>query len=294
MAAVGYYIFYAFAWVFSFLPLGVLYVISDFFYLIIYFVFGYRKKVVRQNIKNSFPEKSEKERIKIEKKFYHHLIDIFIETIKLMHISEKEIKRRNKFINIDVAKDLFTKGKPIIGVVGHYNNWEWFNNMQLYSKHLGLAIYKPINNKRFEKFMNKIREKYGAKAVPMHETLRKLIQLKKQGILPFTLLVADQSPVKEEINYWTKFLNQDTPVYLGVEKIAKKFDHAVVFMKMRKPKRGYYETEIVLITDKPKETKDFEITEKHVSLLEELIKEKPEYWIWSHRRWKHKKTKADD
>jgi len=294
MAAIGFYIFYAFAWLISLLPLPILYVISDIFYFFIYIIFGYRKKIVRKNLKNAFPEKSKKELLKIEKKFYHHLIDIFIETIKIMHISDKEIKRRNKFINIDIAKDLFKTGKAVIGVVGHYNNWEWFNNMQLYSKHQGLAIFKPINNKRFEKFMNKIREKYGALAVPMHETLRKLIQLRKEGILPFSLMVADQSPVKEEINYWTRFLNQDTPVYLGVEKIAKKFDYAVVFMKMRKVKRGYYETEIVLITDKPKETKDFEITERHVALLENLIKEQPEYWIWSHRRWKHKKTKIND
>jgi len=294
MAAIGFYIFYAFAWLISFLPLGVLYVISDIFYFFIYVIFGYRKKIVRQNLKNAFPEKSDKELLRIEKRFYHHLIDIFIEIIALMHMSIDEIKRRNKFISKDLMQRLYDKNIGIVGVVGHYNNWEWFNNLQLYTKYQGLAIYKPIENKRFENFTNNIREKYGSVTVPMRETLRKLIQLKKENILPFSLMVADQSPVKEEINYWTTFLNQDTPVYLGVEKIARKFNYAVVFLKMQKIKRGYYETEMILITDNPKETKEYEITEKHVSILEEMIKQKPENWIWSHRRWKHKKPKAND
>ncbi len=294
MAAIGFYIFYAFAWVISFLPLKILYVISDIFYFFIYVILGYRKKIVRKNLKNAFPKKSKKELLKIEKKFYHHLIDIFIEIIALIHMSDDEIKRHNKFINKDLTQSLYDKNIGIIGVVGHYNNWEWFNNLQLYTKYQGLAIYKPLKNKRFEKFTNNIRQKYGAIAVPMRKTLRKLIQLKKENILPFSLMVADQSPVKEEINYWTTFLNQDTPVFLGVEKIARKFNYAVIFLKMRKIKRGYYETEMILITDNPKETKEFEITEKHVSILEEIINEQPEYWMWSHRRWKHKKPKTDD
>lgn len=289
MSKIGFYIFYAFAWTISFLPMSVLYVISDFFYLIIYKIFGYRKKVVRENLKNSFPKKTDKELYQIEKKFYHHLIDIFVEVIAIQHMSEAEIMKRNKFVSNDIAEELINKNIGTIGVLGHYNNWEWLNSLQLYSKYQGLAIYKPLTDKNFEKYMNNIREKWGAKAVPMHETLRKLIQLKKENILPFVMLVSDQSPTKNEINYWTTFLNQETPVFLGVEKIAQKFNYAVVFVKMTKIKRGYYQTELILITDKPKETKEFEITEKHVAILEDLINEQPEYWIWSHRRWKHKR-----
>ncbi len=294
MKLVGYYIFYGFAWLLSFLPMGVLFIISDMFYVLVYYLFGYRKKVVVSNLKNSFPEKSDKEILIITKQFYHHLVDIFIELIGIMHMSEKSIKKRMKYKNLDLIYELHKEGKGIAGVTGHYNNWEWLNSFQLFSSkekanYQGMAIYKPLSDKNFEKFLNQIRERFGAKAVPMNNTLKELIMLKRKSVMPFPILVSDQSPVKNEINFWTDFLNQETAVYLGAEKLAQKLDMAVIFVKIRKVKRGYYETEFELITKNAKETTEGEITKKHVKILEDLIKENPQYWMWSHKRWKHKR-----
>ena len=294
MKLVGYYIFYGFAWLLSLLPMKILYFISDIFYVLVYNIFGYRKKIVISNITNSFPEKSKEEINRIAKQFYHHLIDIFIELIAMLHMSEKSIRKRMKYKNLDLFYELQQEGKGIAGVTGHYNNWEWLNSFQLFSSkekanYQGLAIYKPLSDKNFEKFLNRIREKFGAKAIPMNNTFKELLRQKRKSELPFPILISDQSPIKEEINFWTNFLNQETAVYLGAEKLAQKLDMAVVFLKIRKIKRGYYETSFELITKNAKETTEGEITKKHVKLLEDLIKENPQYWMWSHKRWKHKR-----
>ena len=289
MKNIAYYLFYSFAWFISILPMKLQYVISDFFYIIIYYIVRYRRDVVATNLKKSFPQKTEKELKKIEKAYYHHLLDLFIEVISMINISDKSIKKRNKFMNIELLDDLSKRNIGVVGVAGHYCNWEWFNYLNANCNYRGLAIYKPLSDKNFEKFMNSIREKYGSIAVPMKRTLKQLIIQTRKGELPFSMMVADQSPGNDENNYWTTFLNQETPVYMGVEKIAKKFNHAVVFINMRKVKRGYYETSFELITDKPKETKDYEITEKHLRMLEKQITDTPEHWIWSHKRWKHKR-----
>ena len=287
MKKIAYYLFYSFAWFVSILPMKLQYLISDFFYLIIFYLAKYRRNVVANNLKNSFPNKTEKELKEIEKAFYHHLVDLFIEEMAMVSISDKEISKRNKFFNIELLDDLHKKNMGVIGVTGHYCNWEWLNYLEANCNYRGLAIYKPLSDKNFEKFMNKVREKYGSIAVPMKSTLKQLILQSRKNELPFSMMVADQSPGGDISSYWTNFLNQDTPVYLGVEKIAKKFNHAVVFISMRKVKRGYYETTFELITEKPNETAEFEITDKHTKLLENLINKKPEYWIWSHKRWKH-------
>jgi len=291
MKKIAYYLFYSFAWFVSVLPMKLQYLISDFFYLIIFYLAKYRRDVVRKNLRNSFPNKTEKEIKRIEKLFYHHLVDLFIEEMTMLTISSKKISKRNKFLNIELLDNLYRQNMGVIGVTGHYCNWEWLNYLEVNCNYRGLAIYKPLSDKNFEKFMNNVREKYGSIAVPMKRTLKQLIIQVRKNELPFSMMVADQSPGNDESNYWTTFLNQETAVYMGVEKIAKKFNHAVVFISMRKVKRGYYETSFELITDKPQETKDFEITEKHVRMLEKLIIDTPEYWIWSHKRWKHPRKK---
>ncbi len=287
MKKLVYYLFYSFAWFISILPMRLQYIISDFFYIITYYIVKYRREVVASNLRNSYPEKTEKEIKKIEKAYYHHFIDLFIEVMSMLTISEKSINKRNKFKNIELLDNLYEKNIGVVGVGGHYCNWEWFNYLETKCDYRGLAIYKPISDKNYEVFMNRVREKYGSIAVPMNNTLKQLLIQLREGELPFSLMIADQSPAKHETSYWTNFLNQDTAVYLGVEKIAKKYNQAVVFINMRKVKRGYYETTFELITEKPNETAEYEITEKHTRLLENLINEKPEYWIWSHKRWKH-------
>ena len=257
-------------------------------YIILYYIISYRKKVVYTNLKNSFPEKSEKERKAIAKKFYKHLADLFIENITIHFIKEKEILKRVKFTNIEILTNYYKQNKSVIAVLGHYGNWEYYLGMPLITKYLFVGVYKKLSNKLFNKLFIKTRSKFGAEPVEMHNTLRTLIKYANEKKLNFAGFVSDQTPTKSESHYWTKFLNQDTPVFLGVEKIAKKTNQPVVFLYMRKVKRGYYQVEIIKLFDNPKETKEHEITECHVKLLEKIIKEEPAYWLWSHRRWKHK------
>ena len=283
------YIIYGFVRLLSFLPLRILYILSDFIYLFVFKLFRYRKKVVTQNLLHSFPEKSNEEIKAIRKKFYHHFCDIFIETIKFWTISESEIKRRCKFLQPDFVNKYKEEGKSIIAIVGHYGNWEWMASFSAWHDYLFLPIYKPLHNKVFDKMYIRIRERFGAKTLTKQDTLRSMLSYRNQNIFTITAFIGDQTPNKRNIHYWTNFLNQDTPILQGTERIAKKMDQAVVYVYMRKIKRGYYEVEFIPLFDKPKQTNEFEITEKHTRVLEEIIKSEPAYWLWSHKRWKHKR-----
>lgn len=283
---VGFFIFI------SYFPLWVLYGIADFFYLILYYVVGYRRSVVKDNLKNSFPEKSEKERLAIEKKFYKHLADLIIEIIKYRTISKKEISRRCKIKNPEFLEKYNLKDRSIICIQGHYANWEWNTHIDsLFSQKI-LSVYKPLHNEIEDKFMIKIRERFGAMTVTKNRIIRTLARRQKAGELSAVGLVSDQVPDVTKSTYWMQFLNQDTPVFLGAEKMATMFDLPVIFIYVEKLKRGYYEMEFLPVTNNPKETKPFEITEKHVRLTEKMIQSAPEYWMWSHRRWKRKRSDA--
>lgn len=284
------YLAYAFCRLLSFLPLWLLYILSDFVFFIIYRVIAYRKKVVNQNLRNSFPEKSSEEIRKIRKEFYHHFCDLFIETIKLWNISEEEILRRCVFKNPDFFESYKAQGKSVIAVTGHYANWEWLSSLALHNIGSFLPIYKPLHNKVIDKMYIRIREKLGAKTLAKNDTLRTMIKYRNQGDFTVTAFIGDQTPNKKNLHYWTNFLNQDTPILQGTERIAKKLNQAVVYCKMTKIKRGYYEYEFIPIADTPKEMAENEITELHTRMLEDIINENPSYWLWSHKRWKHKKN----
>jgi KDO2-lipid IV(A) lauroyltransferase len=289
MNKISFFLFYIFAWFIAILPVRLQYLFSDGVFVIAYYLIGYRRNVVMQNLKNAFPEKTETELHIIEKKYYQHLVDVFIEVLAMFSLNEKRMQKRHKFINIELLQNLYDKNVGIVGVSGHYNNWEWLNFLNSKVNYIGLAIFKPISNPLYENFMNKIREKFGSLAVSMNNTLREIIEQKRKGKLPFVLMVSDQAPSYTEKNYWTQFLNQETLFFTGVEKIAKKYNFAVVFIKMRKIKRGYYETTFELITEEPLKTEEYFITKQYVEKLEELIKENPNYWLWSHKRWKNKR-----
>jgi KDO2-lipid IV(A) lauroyltransferase len=284
------YLAYAFCHLLSFLPLWVLYIFSDFVFFIIYRIIAYRKEIVNQNLKKSFPEKSSEEIRKIRKEFYHHFCDSFVETLKLWHISNDEILKRCVCKNPNFIKSYISQNKSIIAIVGHYANWEWLSSFAINNDSNIFAIYKPLHNKVFDKMYIQIREKLGSKTLAKNDTLRTMIKHKNQDHFTITLFIGDQTPNKNNLHYWTNFLNQDTPILQGAERISKKLDQAVVYCKMTKIKRGYYEYEFILITDNPKETKENEITEIHTRLLEDIIKENPSYWLWSHKRWKHKRN----
>jgi KDO2-lipid IV(A) lauroyltransferase len=289
MSAIAYYIFYPLNWVVTLLPLRILYVFSDLLFLVLYYFPSYRRKVVATNLKNSFPEKSGTELRIIEKKFYRHLADLFVETLSLTHMSEKEFLSRFTVSNLNIIEKLLAEKRDTIAVLGHYNNWEWLGAFPMYTKYKAVSIYKPLQNKYFDRFINNIRSKHGMVLTSMSNIIREIINDRKNNINTISAFISDQTPIKTEIKYWTTFLNQDTPVYMGTEKVASKYDMAIVFFNIQKIKRGYYNLNIELLFEHTSGLPEHLITETHVKRLEELIKDKPEFWIWSHRRWKHKR-----
>jgi len=291
MSNLGYYILFGIFWIIMLLPLRVLYLFSDILYFFSYYLIAYRKKVTLTNLKKSFPEKSSVEIRKIAKRFYRHLFDQFIESFKLLQMNEEQILKRFHYRNPEVLDELYSKNKSIITVFGHYGNWEWLASLPLIIKYKVLAIYKPLANSILDKFFIRLREKFGVMTVTIQQTLRKILDSQQNKELTIMFFLGDQRPMRRYIKYWTTFLNQDTPVLLGVEKIAKQTDQAVVFIDIQKKKRGFYEIVFTKLFENPKETEEFEITEKHIRTLEKIIINRPELWLWSHRRWKHEKLK---
>jgi KDO2-lipid IV(A) lauroyltransferase len=289
MSLIGYYIAYAIIRTVTLLPLNILYILSSPLYFFLYYFPGYRRDIVRTNLTNSFPEKSSDELAIIEKRFYRHLADIFLETLRGGYMPEKEIRRRFRVVNPELPESIIASGRDVLAVTGHYNNWEWLISTTLYIDVKTLIIYKPLSNKRFDKLIFRIRSRFGVTLTPMSYIAREIIKSRKEGINTMSVFIADQSPPRSEIHYRTRFMGQETPVYLGSEKIALKYDMAVLFMNIRKVKRGYYELSFEELFSETRGLPDHAITEAHVRRLEEIIRERPEYWIWTHRRWKHGK-----
>jgi KDO2-lipid IV(A) lauroyltransferase len=294
MGVIGFYLFYAVNWIITLLPLRVLYIFSDLLFVILYYIPSYRRKVVSLNLKNSFPEKSAEELATTEKKFYRHLADVFIETLKLTHLSNKQLLRRFIFTNPELLERLYKEGRDLVIVHSHYNNWEWLAPcLPLYTNYNNVSIYKPLRNILFDRFLNNLRSKNNMKLAPMSGIVREIIKNRKKNIISLYGFIADQTPAKPDIKYWTNFLNHETPVYLGPERIAVKYDMTIVFFNVQKVNRGHYSLTAELMFERTSGQPQYLITETHVKRLEELIKGKPEFWMWSHRRWKHKKPAPD-
>jgi len=285
------YLFVAIAWLISLLPFWLLRLKSDLLFLILYYVVRYRRKVVFQNLLNSFPEKPESEINQIARKYYRNLADIILEIIKLRHLTKDQLLSRVKVVNDQVLYDLYNKQKSVIVVMGHCGNWEWASIAGKYhTGHRSYGMAKPLSDPFFDNYMMKLRTRLNPDSIVHFKRFFRMM-VEKRDILTANLVAGDQTPTKSEINYWTTFLNQETAVFLGTEKIAKTLDMPVVYMDIQRSGRMRYEITLTLITDKPKETAEFEITEKHVRLLENAIRLHPDNWLWSHRRWKH--TRAD-
>ncbi|MDQ1296841.1 MAG: hypothetical protein QG611_820 [Bacteroidota bacterium] len=291
--ALGYYIFYIFNWIVTLLPLRVLYIFSDILFLFMYRVPGYRRKIVAENLKNSFPEKTHEELLEIEKKFYHHLCDMFIETGKLTHMSNRNLMKHFRVTNTELLDRLHGESRDIIAALGHYGNWEWMAILPLLIKFKVVTVYKPLQNKHFDRFMSDLRSINGMILTPMQYVVREVIINKKNNKRTLYAFITDQIPTKGDIKFWTNFLNQETPVYLGAEKVSSKYDMAMVFFRIQKIKRGYYDLNIELLFEHTAGLPEHFITETHVKRLEEVIRANPEFWIWSHRRWKHKRERPD-
>ena len=285
-----YIILYPFIWIISKSSFRLIYLFSDFLYIILYHVISYRKKLVRKNLALAFPEKTLSERKIIESKYYKHLSDLFLESFKSLNISEVDIKKRYSFKNIELLDELYKKKRNIILMGGHYASWEWFFIIDRLTDYKINAIYKKLSNKYFDSLIKKIRSKYNGNLISTKNTFKEILKNTKLKGLNIYGFASDQSPKKNKATYWNNFLNNLVPFHTGAEIIAKKYDMAVVYMNVEKVKRGYYLASFELITDKPKKYKDFKITEDFIKLLENQIFKAPEYYTWTHNRFKHRKT----
>lgn len=286
--AIAYYITYAFWRILSILPSRILYFISDFIYLIIYYIIGYRKKVVRKNLVTSFPERSIDEIKQLEKKFYKRLSDYFMETIKLLNMPAEKIKKRIKFENTEEINKLVSEGRSVTVYMSHSFNWEYVTSLPLHlieEAHCG-QIYHPLENEYFNKLFQKIRGQYGSENITMRNTLRRIIKFQRENQKFVIGFIADQVPTWESIHHWVDFLNHDTPVFTGTEKIARRTNSAVYYLDVKRIRRGHYSAKFDLITLNPNELPEFEITNIYFKKVEKSINEQPENWLWSHNRWK--------
>jgi len=299
MNKILYYVVYTWMFLHALLPFRLLYVLSDILYFFVYKVVGYRLKVVRHNLKMSFPDKTEAERKTIEREFYHHFCDYFVETLKLLHISDEEMGKRMKFENVELVRDLMKDGNSAMMFLGHYCNWEWVTSLNMHFSasengdiDLG-QIYKPLRNKAFDDLFLKMRSRFGSLGIPKNDTLRTIIKLRREMKQILIGFMADQTPSVRNIHYWTTFLNQDSPVFTGVERIAKQTGFAVVYLDIEKVKRGYYKATVKYITDDPKAEPENKITETYIRMMEKTILRNPAYWLWTHKRWKRTREQVE-
>ena len=274
----------------SLLPMGVLHFFSDLIYFPLYYVARYRRKVVRTNLTNAFPEKSEKEITQIEKKFYSAFCDYIVENLKLMDMNPEKAKKYLRFENTEeVERVMNENGKSCVLYIGHFFNWEFITSISLWFKnpdiHFG-TIYHPLANKAMDRLFIELREQYGAEAISMAQTLRRIMQLQKEGN-PFLIgFIADQVPYWEAIGHWLEFFHQETPVFTGAEKIARRINGCVFYLAIHREKRGRYVATFHKIAEDASNTEEFELTNRYYQLLEENIRQSPELWLWTHRRWK--------
>ena len=291
-----YYIVLTVWYLFSLLPMRVHYVISDLLFWLLYGVAGYRKSIVRKNLKESFPEKSEEDLRKIERGFYHFFCDYLVETVKLMTISREEIQRRMTFKGTEMVNEALESGQSCALYLGHLCNWEWVSSLPLWFTRKAVCgqIYHPLENKDFDRLFLRSRQRMDAVSIPMADTLRKILEYRKAGRPVVIGYISDQVPFWTNIHHWVDFLHHDTPVLTGTERIVRKFNHTVFFLDVRRVRRGYYEGEFKLMTREPQKMGEFEITDTYFRLLEESIRRAPEFWLWSHNRWKRTREEFNE
>ena len=288
---VGGSLLYTVAYLHALLPFRGLYILSDILYLLAYYVVRYRRKIVRKNLKNAFPEKSVKGIGKIERKFYRHLCDYFVETIKTLHISDKDVRKRMKFENPEIIDRLTSNGKSCIVALGHYGNWEWVTSVGLHLASdivLGF-VYKKLHSNAFNYLFLKTRSHFHAAPIEMQSVIRQMIRTQNQGKIMVIGFLNDQRPSPRQDKYWTTFMNQQTPVQTGMEKIARRLGNSIVYLDIEKVKRGHYTGKFFVITPDASEETENSIMERYMRKLEETTMREPAYYLWSHDRWKFKK-----
>ena len=274
------------------LPFGVLYALSDVCFPLVYYVGRYRRGVVRTNLANSFPEKSVAELNSIERDFYRRFCDYAVETVKLISIGEADIRRRMEFVGLDEVEAQLDSHPFVFLYLGHVFNWEWVSTIPMWTKREathGAQLYRPLNNAAFDRLFKHLRTRFGAENISKYDAFRRIMRLKAEGVPTIIGFISDQAPRVQNIHDWTTFLNQDTPVFTGTERIGKKVDAAIYYVDMERVKRGYYRATFRLMSDDVRSVPDYELTNRYMQLLEQTIRRQPAGWLWSHRRWKHKR-----
>ncbi|CAM1335041.1 lysophospholipid acyltransferase family protein [Tenacibaculum aestuariivivum] len=279
---------YPFIWLISKLPMKVLYLFSNFFFFILYYIIGYRKKIVTSNLKTAFPTKNETEIKQLTKKFSSHFVDLIFESIKSFSISKKEIDKRYKYLNTDLINKYAKEGRSIVLTGAHQANWEWVFALPPHININCYGAYTKLQNAYFENVIKKSRRKYGFDGVPTRLFNKKINERQAKGIQSLYILLSDQSPQLARARYWTNFLNENIPVHTGPEILAKKYNLVVINMNTKKIKRGYFETTFELISDTPNDFENYQLTDKFLKITERNIKTQPAFYLWSHKRFKHK------
>ena len=293
MTQIVYVLFYTL----SLLPFRILYGMADIGYVLLYYIIRYRRGVVRKNLVTAFPEKSIDDIKTIERKFYHWFCDYFLEAIKLLSISEKELRRRFTIINSEEVEQCFQEGQDVAAILGHYCNWEWLScvGMNLPPERETGLIYHPLRNKTFDYLFRKLRShEQNSHVIPKKDILRYVVTKKREGVRNICGYISDQGPKWTNIHLWLPFLNHEyTPVFTGGERIMRKMNNAVFYVEMSRPKRGYYTATYKLITREPNTLPADDITRHFFRLLEETIRQEPAFYLWSHNRWKRTKEEFD-
>ncbi len=276
------------------MPFWVLYVVSDIIYILVYHVVGYRRKIVRRNIEESFPQKSKAELNRIEKDFYHFFADYFVETIKLLHISDKQMRSRMVFHNVEAIDNFIDQGRSMLVYAAHYCNWEWLQSVTLWSRYKDNDnvvfgnVYRPLKNEWFDDFFLKIRNRFGTKCHPKKSVFRDLLRMCRNGKMSVTGFMSDQHPSPNESDHVIRFLNHDTAIITGSEMLARKLDFAILYFEPHRISRGHYECHIRLIAADTSQQPKYSISDEYAHRLEAQINEHPELWLWTHNRWKNK------
>ncbi len=286
MKNLTYYLSFALWFIISLLPLWVFYRLSDGLYYLVYHVVRYRRRVVYANLRSSFPEKSEAEIERIAKDFYSFFCDYIVETLKLFSMGEKNIRKRMKFEGLDQVKEDFANGRSVSVYLGHYCNWEWISSLGLHLDEQCGQIYHPLENATLDRLFLYMRGRFKAQSIKMDDTFLTILRWKKEGRKNIVGYIADQVPGYNNIHYWADFLHHDTPVFTGAERISKIMDTAVYYIDVERPRRGYYVARFIKIADSLNEHPVFFATEQYFRLLEQNIQRAPQYWLWSHKRWK--------
>jgi len=290
-----YCLVYPFLWMISKLPWRFFYAFSDLVFILVYYLIGYRKKVVLENLNLVFPDTPTNEIISIQRKFYKHMCDMFLEMIKSISISNEEMISRFKVTNLDMVQELEAKGKNIIVVMAHYASYEWCNVVDLQTNFQAVGIYKPIKNKYFDRLVHNIRGRFGSRVIPNNKSMKIITSDQKKPGLFMYGLITDQTPSLPNAKYWTDFMGIKVPTIVGAEVLSNRLDLDVYYMQVHKVKRGFYEATFIPLNDnKIRKEGEFYIIKKYLRLLEEQIRKKPELYLWTHKRWKHRNAQIPE